>query len=331
MFVGSDGGVGLTADGGRTWDTRQNKHVLSLEIYESRGFDPAPFDVNTAVEGIALCATQDNGNLWCPLDGMVSRSFPPWDAFRKFDGGDGLTTVLLDNASALWANGAFSKSGEVRIAALENTPSFPIFFAPPGDVIQVAGENRPLKRSAMARPRLATLDHDKETVLAFASEGSTVYFLNRSQPAVFKRLGDVSGRISCLASYNGEEVLVGTDDGQIFILEKVSGKVTTQDVDQANAARRISRLLWSASADRFALNQDGRILRWRGTRWEVLPTGPSRAVFALEFTPSLGDGVLFACTSYAVLASEDYGDTWVQASEGLPAQVPWDKFANCFI
>ena len=57
-------------------------------------------------------------------------------------------TVLLDNASALWANGAFSKSGEVRIAALENTPSFPIFFAPPGNVIQVAGENRPLKRSA---------------------------------------------------------------------------------------------------------------------------------------------------------------------------------------
>ncbi len=129
LFVGSDGGVGLTADGGRTWDPRYNKHVLSLELYESRGFDPAPFDVNTAVEGIALCATQDNGNLWCPLDGMVSRSFPPWDAFRKFDGGDGLTTVLLDNASALWANGAFSKSGEVRIAALENAPSFPIFAA----------------------------------------------------------------------------------------------------------------------------------------------------------------------------------------------------------
>jgi photosystem II stability/assembly factor-like uncharacterized protein len=106
LFVGSDGGLAHSGDRGSTWDTRYNKHLLSLEIYGPyyggpKGTDTSPFDVSGAVPGLIACATQDNGNLWFAVDDLLSETVLPWNALWQADGGDGASTLLLSDESVL--------------------------------------------------------------------------------------------------------------------------------------------------------------------------------------------------------------------------------------
>ena len=161
-----------------------------------------------------------------------------------------------------------------------------------------------------------------EQLQAVAGKKRQLYGLWRApgQLGKFEGLEEKAADVASVATYDGTEVLAGSTNGRIFLCDTKSGTVVQQPSDQ-NATDAITRLLWAAPDVRFAINRSGRIVRWDGTQWEILANGPSRSVYALEFAPDFGGGVLFASTTYGVLASHDRGQTWCRASDGLPRRL----------
>lgn len=323
LFVASDGGLGYSTDLGQSWDTRYNKHLLNIEIYAPNNalppyFDMSPFDASSEVEGLIASATQDNGNLWCPLDDLSGQTFPPWDAFRKADGGDGATSLLLDDETGLWVISPRSGADAPRSSQFKSAT--PRFFEVATQQVPVFGSSHSLENPvALGRPRTAGLDREGNQLLAVAGKQHKLYGLWRApgQIGQFTPLAELPADIRSVATYDGTQVLAGSADGQIYLCDTESGKLIHASTG-STSTDAITRLLWAAPDIRFAVNRQGRIIRWDGSQWEALTTGPSRSVFALEFAANLSGGVLFAATMYGVLASQDRGETWYKASEGLP-------------
>jgi WD40 repeat protein len=323
LFVASDGGLALSSDLGISWDTRYNKHLLNIEIYAPNyarptGFETTPFDASNEIQGLIACATQDNGNLWCPLDDLSADTFPPWDAFRRADGGDGATSLLLADQTGLWVIAAISGTDYPRSSQFKSTA--PRFFEAGSQVVPVSGSSSSLQNPlALARSRIAGLERNGEQLLAVAGKKRQLYGLWRApgQLGTFALVGEIAADVASVATYDGTQVLAGSKDGRIFLCDTKGGTVVQQPTD-SNATDAITRILWATPDIRFAINGNGRVIRWDGTQWEILAKGPSRSVYALEFVPDFAGGVLFASTICGVLGSQDRGETWFRASDGLP-------------
>ena len=327
LFVASDGGLAFSGDLGATWDTRYNKHLLGLEIYSPHDggpnrHDTSPFDVSEAVAGLIACATQDNGNLWCALDDLTSETVPPWEAFQEMDGGDGATTLLLADQSALCSKARMRPvdADTVRSRAFKGT--FPRFFEAASSPVPVAGLGQPIGNpTALARPRVPGLERDGAAFLAVAGKMLTLYVLWREPGKLgeFEAVAQLDdGEVTCVATYDGSEILAGTKAGKIFLCNHATGSIVEHPVDQANAGTAIMQVLWALPDARFALTLSGRILKWDGKAWQLLANGPQRAASSIEFAPQFAGGVLFAATDYGVLLSQDRGATWSRTSDGLP-------------
>jgi len=325
LFVGSDGGLAFSGDLGTTWDTRYNKHLLGLEIYSPHDGGPAgndtnPFDVSDVVPGLIACATQDNGNLWCAVDDLVSEIVLPWEAFQQIDSGDGASTLLMADQTALCSIARMSGVDTVRSRAFKGT--LPRFFEANSSPIPVAGLGQPIENlAALGKPRVAGLERNGAAFLAVAGKERTLYVLWRTPGTLgeFERVAHLDdGRVTCVATFDGSEILAGTNMGRIFACNHATGSIVEQTVDPENAGAAIIQLLWALPDARFALNNSGRLLKWDGQVWQVIANGPQRAVSGIEFAPQFAGGVLFAATEYGVLLSRDRGATWSRASDGLP-------------
>jgi photosystem II stability/assembly factor-like uncharacterized protein len=326
LYVASDGGLGYSADLGTSWDTRYNKHLLNIEIYAPNyarptGFETTRFDASNEIQGLIACATQDNGNLWCPLDDLSADTFPPWDAFRQAEGGDGATSLLLADQTGLWVIAAISGPDYPRSSQFKSAA--PRFFETGSQVVPVSGSSSSLQNPlALARPRIAGLERNGEQLLAVAGKKRQLYGLWRapSQLGTFALISEIAADVASVATYDGTQVLAGSKDGRIFLCDTKGGTVVQQPTD-SNATDAITRILWAAPDIRFAINSNGHVIRWDGTQWEILAKGPSRSVYALEFVPDFAGGVLFASTMYGMLGSQDRGETWFRASDGLPRRL----------
>ena len=326
LYVGTDGGLALTSDLGETWDTRYNKHLLNLEFYGTLADgDTYPFDVSPVTSDLFGGGTQDNGNLWCHAaqDTLAS--------FHRLDGGDGATVAFLADGTIVRRNNTILDENNVEVGNRLRTTAW---LQPPGssgapaagrgDVIPATGLPDGLPTPAVERVQTPSFQRGDRLMLAVAGKDTTVYGLfeaTASQPASLEPIAHTPSAITCVASLDGTEVLAGTRDG-IFLCTSSTGATTKQDVAGLGSAlfgRRsgVQRIIWTSSSQRFAIANDHPV-RWDGSGWALLPTAPSRGVFALHYQDDFAGGCLFAATDAGILASTDLGSTWSRASQGLP-------------
>jgi hypothetical protein len=142
---------------------------------------------------------------------------------------------------------------------------------------------------------------------------------NNAKPT---RLGVVGNVITTIASLDGTTLMVGTDNGRIVNFDSASGLVTPNtlpDEAGANIVYRIevfppTLLTRAMLANAFAL-VGGRILYFNGLSW-----GTTSGTDWNTFTYHAPSGRLFAANDADVYYSTDHGNSWLDASMGLPAR-----------
>ncbi len=148
------------------------------------------------------------------------------------------------------------------------------------------------------------------------------------------------GDISALASVDGNNIFIGTMQGAMFSMAAPQFIATQIPVSYPDPALKpvIRRIVVKSVSEAFAMYNTvgfvggtvGHILRFTGRQWlEVDTHPPIQARFgplgnrlnALEADWTTSPSTLFVCTDQAVFMSSDLGQTWHDASKGLP-QLP---------
>jgi hypothetical protein len=139
--------------------------------------------------------------------------------------------------------------------------------------------------------------------------------------------------IAALATLDGNIIFVGTLGGRLFALTAASGFAAVQlptpvaNLQTGDAGAQIARIVVSATTLFLTFNRQGgpgQILRYtrrddvRNMNFEILDgvLQGNHNYYGLEW----GDGNLYAATDKRVFISSDNGDTWQDASQGLPAR-----------
>jgi hypothetical protein len=328
LFAGTDGGVCLTNDLGKTWDSRYNKHLRNLQFYgvESTFIlgDNGTFDASKSVPGLVGGATQDNGNLWCLTGDPNTRA-----SLRQFESGDGNTVAFIE-ADVLHRNNTLTfngveKGNHVRISrwnagALTWQDEF-------GDIIPAGGypDGLPYPQ-AVGSVRNPTHKKDGRLLLAVAGKDTAVFaYLEGGEDGDFVKIADIPSvpslprTIFSIASFDGSAILVGTSDGHIFEVETDTGTVTDQTVNLGGwAGNNITRLLWTGEDDRFGTVSNSVVIRFANGTWDLAPGVTGAGVTGLDYEREVTGGVLLACHDFGVQVSVDRGNSWVDANWGLP-------------
>jgi hypothetical protein len=141
----------------------------------------------------------------------------------------------------------------------------------------------------------------------------------------WESIGTIGGgqNVIAVSSFNGTSVFVGTKQGNIYQLAPPYNGAAIQFAINALAVGQINALVEFFPTVAFAAtgpdgNGSGRILTLLGQSWGV-PAGalPSSDPFVAMEAPDLKS--LFVATNGQVYVSHDLGNSWLSASEGLPA------------
>ena len=271
--------------------------------------------------GLIACGTQDNGNIYCNL----ASSRPSW---QRIEGGDGGPNRFIDALGALlrynntqnrvllnfWnpVIGSFGRGiGVVPVdgdAAGLLTPllelvRFPVWSANGKLMYAVAATTE-------ARSAQSTLETPQGKVYGFFANPD-------GSGATFSLLSEIGDMISSLASRDGSTILIGTPAGRIVSLDTASHVLTGLPIASNLAGSgAYTRLADLEPRRAFALHSSGRILRYDGTKWTETK---GSAFLIFEADPRQGSRRLFAATENSVQVSTNDGDSWADASSGLPA------------
>jgi hypothetical protein len=338
LWVGTDGGVCLSTDGGASWDSRYNKHLRNLQYYgpvDQLGM--SPFDTNRWRPGVHGGATQDNGNLWTRSGDEGIRS-----AVRQFEGGDGNTVLFVTDTIVLHRNNTLTVgTTEIgnRIRRSNYRPATDDMDDPIGPVVPAQGYPDGLPTpSAAATVGNPHYVRNGARMLAVFGVGTEVHgYLGSAAPGSFVKLADIGGStpaaprtITAIASLDGHRVLVGTSDGQIYSIDSATGTITDQNTRfDGYAGNKISRILWPNPSVRFATVANSAVARWlpnvsitvdgkRGL-WVLTKGLLTSGATDLEFAElETGGSALFATTDFGVEVSIDDGASWTVIRRGLP-------------
>ena len=340
LWVGTDGGVALSADFGASWDSRYNKHLRNLQYYGSVDVGAmSPFDASDWAPGLYGAGTQDNGNLWARHGDEGTRS-----SVRQFEGGDGSTVMFVTETIVLHRNNTLTRADGTefgnRIRRSNYDPGTHEMDSDLGTVVPAEGYPDglpfPDATSVVTGP---SYSRDNARMLAVAAKGTQVYgYFDTASPGSFKRIANIGRRyflhpptITSVASYNGHSILVGTSQGDILMVDSATGTVTDQATNFAGwAGRKIGRLIWPTATERYGTVSDNVVVRWDPIRSVVLGshgswiltsgTLTSGATGIAHSSLETGGSALFACTDFGVEVSMDRGSSWTGVSARLPAR-----------
>ena len=327
MYVGSDGGVVSTDDFGANYDSSFNRQLRNLQFYGPLGARQTwgSFGGFAQYPGLVGGGTQDNGCLYAELDAGPG----PWRHLTDYDGGfvtcmtTGwvLTTVGLQPTpqpvtTARWDPGA-------HVFVDKRTPPL---FAKGATTPDPAGLVS--AQSIEATPRAKRKQGDK-LLRAVASNSNGVYglFALGGGDAEWHWLGDTPAPCWAVCHLDGDDILVGTSDRRIYLLNPVNHALTEYLYGPTlPASGNIFRFV-PLRRDRILAILDwgtgGSVIRSTGVTWDkVTVTAGDPTIWGLEQAFVEGRPVLFAATETGVWSSYDEGDSWEPASQGLPGY-PW--------
>jgi PKD repeat protein len=305
LWVGNDGGLYRTTDGGATFENRSG--TLGLIQFNGLAFHPS-------IPEFLMGGTQDNGNLRT-LDGLS------WSDRTGSDGGfvlvraDAPTDVLAANYYA-YLNHSTTTGSSFRDVTPTGTlmteggePAEPMAFYPPAAAAPAApgtvflGAERLWANPTFGADRLAWVPRSAEKVVA-----SGVI-------TAFDVPGDGSGPVWVGGSRG--DVLFSTDGGATFATRTaglpaaIVTDVRAVSADGRSAYVAFGGYLGPPSRHVFVTTDAG--ITWTNVSGEI----PDVPVTAL--VPAPGDPrELFAATDVGVFRSTDGGASWSAFSAGLP-------------
>jgi hypothetical protein len=327
LYIGSDGGVALTRDDGVSFDTSGNRQLTNLEFYST--YVTRDFYGTLSVQGDLIAGgLQDNSNVVCQV--AAPGSLSPW---APIDGGcDGGVVMFIDtgqiltdlvcagNGTNLWARSLHGRSlydidkgAEVpsRAQGGPNALLSPILDAVVAPVFS--------NRGGQLMYAVASPFNSLQVFGLFANrDGGDLH----AEPIGNVPAASQADSISALGSLDGTAVLVGTGMGRTFILApSTTGAVEATPVKVADDVPQgaMTRILALSSQLAFANYNNGgagRIIRFDGSGWARSDEGlPGDACYALA---SRGTEVIFTATDDRVFSSRNMGQSWMNASMGLP-------------
>jgi hypothetical protein len=335
LFVGGDGGIAVTSDLGVTYHSQFNRPLNNLQFYGgtlggnifiNHG---GTLTASSRYPGLLAGGTQDNGNVYrCPdthRPGIPRQADTPW---LLFIGGDGDINRFIDPLGLL-VN--FDNSNVTLGMAVWDDKANRF---PPGPGKSIPADDNPPGVAPTSVEIVRNPAFRKNGQLIYAAVGSTglglVHGLFAADPVgdhpdardvKLIRLGIVQDTVTAIGSHGGAAIMVGTTSGKIVSLDSATGAVSPFALpDQASGAvRRIEVFtnptkLGALPDIAFAL-VGGRILYFNGLFWATT-TGTDWTTFAYDEPTAR----LFAATDGDVLVSSDRGNTWVDASVGLPSR-----------
>jgi hypothetical protein len=336
FYVCSDGGVAKTQDGGATFDTSFNRYLANLECYSDFARD---FSGSLSVRGDFMATgLQDNANVYCALN--PASGVNSWVDLGQ--GGDGGWVALLATGQLIAANKG--GTGEFFIPRKDAPHSFLKGGAIPvrdmhGD--DVHGLNGAFAIEPVLNPTFQNLTGQNIYAVARGQRttelGPNLGLLNvygafanaDGSDLHWEQLGSCTSNISgdavnALATLDdGSSVLVGMNSGFIFLLTPVAGGLVAGrklsiSLPQAMQGG-IYRIVFVSTTLAFAIfdgGDAGHILRFDGAAWSLRDTGlPGSTLFGLSRDSY---GRTYTCTDDKVWVSLNDGESWADASMGLP-------------
>ena len=331
LFIGSDGGIAMTADYGKTFVSSYNRQLLNLQLlgttaaarfYGSLGVSPA-------VGGLVGTGTQDNGNLVCQLEPAGS----PWSFL---EGGDGRVMSFLANNSIFHYYPDRPDEGQGLLSLWT------------GAQVQLVGVIPYYQGAGLSSPFFERVEQPSWR----DPDGQLMYGVGAVAQSVYGLVGDADAsnthwiyigsvpidleHVSAVSSRTGQFILAGSGGGRMFQLDP--GPDSDLNVQELTVVplgdagpdpnRAINRIVISDQNTAFAsFNRedfhDGSVLRWDGTEWTLVPDGfPHQFIYAMEIDVS-GDNpdappVVYIATDNKVYGSADLGTTWQDVSADLP-------------
>ena len=330
LYIGSDGGMASVSDLAQgvtpTLRSSYNQHLLDLELYH--------VSASSVANGLVAGALQDNADNYVQVD--PSSTFP-W-IYATGGGADGVGVEFITpsqlppqhdilvraegNGTISWPWTRADWTGMQSINTAEThipLPQDPNGLTPgPFAKVQIP---RHRNGSGELMYAVGAAGSDNQIDGLFAKE-TGVFCLLVGGCLHWEPLGEVgTGEVvTALSSRLGDDVMIGTDKGNIYVLLDPSGGEMQQLPLTApeKGGGRIGAIIELESVVFAAWNgQNGHILRWRDWQWKDV--GPSGDIgFAAFDSPGNGSSV-FAVTQNRVYESIDLGDSWLAASDGLPA------------
>lgn len=300
VWLGSDGGIFRSIDGGVTFTTR-NRDIASMQ-YFGLGLHPQ-------YAGVMLGGTQDNG---------VHRTLtsPVW---QLVEGGDGGFCAIDPNVPTRMFHGheggGIWRSDDAGTVWNPKGPLTPGVAYPP---------------FLMDRANAGVCYFGGQTVMRSPDAGDTW------QPIT----GALTGGISALAIHPGDSntLYAGTSSGRIYRIQRTGATwnladVTTIDITSTGMPPYVSDLaidtagtVWASFAAVLWAEPFGEFTNdhvWRrtttATSWQVRSTGLARAnpINSIVVDPINNDR-LFCAADVGVFRTDDGGGSWVPWDEGLP-------------
>lgn len=266
-----------------------------------------------------------------PLNNTVVESliFSP-DGKELAAGSDDKTIHLWDTTS--WKSPAFAPltgHGD-SVFSLAFSPDSKLLASASGDgrvILWDTGTGQQLTQMKGHRDKVlsVTFSDDSRTLASGGGDGSLLLWDARAEGTINQRLLDAAGSHGPLCSPDGQTIFVGTDHGQILLLDTDTGKLrTTLGAVSSSAIESIA--LSANGTILVAGRSDGAILLWDLPAKKVLPAAPLKYPGAL----SQSSRILLSADGHLLAAEGDSGEVllWDINRPGAPTSFHVKKAAG---
>jgi hypothetical protein len=351
LYVGGDGGLVFTDDlatlDPQSFVSTHNRSLLNLQCSQpvpgfGRGFygSLAPSD---RVDGLLSTGLQDHGNCYA----VIGPSPTPWSHVAnsqtgvKGDGGNNVFVgdLLISDiggqkhnpplSQAHWSSGQLMDDGPISVSPTGSSVT-------PGGLVD--GWAFPVKKGRGGKRPDAVVAKKNELYGAFIDASKQKLHLQYMGSIVDKPAVD----ITAVGSLDGTTLLVGTSDGRFYAFDSSTGGTTTLPINvQPPAAVMV--LSSGGTVGRVALGEDGSayatvngmswtdgtntvtqntVVRLETLHWIARAAGlpTNEPFYTLEVDWRSSQPPAFVATDTTVYVTRDEGQSWHQASQGLPAR-----------
>jgi hypothetical protein len=330
-YFSTDGGLSATFDAGRTYVSRYNERLTTLECYTTDGIRQTDGTLSASyqVNGLLVAGLQDNGNVWATHG----------TKWTRFTGGDGGYVTFVREPQVVerqtfndtpfkrfeWDGSTLLDRG---LIGFEPRMTFDIVkggFATVNDPVEWA-------------------DSLGRKIYGFAWSGGIIYSFWNAKPFVgdwhFEREIEMPlvdrERLSAGGSSDGRVSFFGTSLGRMFAFNRVSRRVAASPVVFSGlpvGQYGINRIVILSETLGFALlncwdkcdRNTGYVLRFDGKSWKrlmpTMSTGtplPVQRYYSIEADWTTTPNTLLLSSDDKVYRSTDLGATWTEQSTGLP-------------
>jgi hypothetical protein len=315
LWFGSDGGIasatGVFNGGTPKFASYYNEHLADLQFYHA--------SPSYRSEHLVAGPLQDNSTVYSVVPG-------PW---RRVPGasGDGADSSFANVGPAVDPGLPPGSSDLLAWVTHQATYVASIWDGTKfGSAVNlpVSGNPTGINEGPSWNVRIPTFSNGAgELMYVVAGTGSKVFGLfgmGEGTDMHWEQLGSIGSgeNANSISSRDGNVVFVGTDRGNICMLQKpYTGPCVDFSIAPSTSGARITGVLEFSNLVGFATTSSGLVLSLAGTEWQASTGLPNNSPFASVDGPNLGS--VFVANTDQVFVTHDFGFSWLSASQGLPA------------